>query len=174
MQAKSTSSSNNKELCKMSGTLNGDSVARTMITGILHKAEKVRQGSKRPNTCKLPGVDPSAIAEVGFALASCARQESLMKMLGLIAPKQTGVDIRHDHLPLFFAPGLTAEQAGGLLQIKKKSPLVLTIFEPQCQANRDDMIAFDETTYTVQPPGVPTANRDGVCRRCQCQECAAC
>ncbi|CAE7241844.1 APC6 [Symbiodinium necroappetens] len=142
VQAKSTSSSNNKELCKMSGTLDGDSVARTMITGILHKAEKVRQGSKRPNTSKLPGVDPSAIAEVGFALASCARQESLMKMFGLIAPKQTGVDIRHDHLPLFFAPGLTAEQA-----------------------NRDDMIAFDETTYTVQPPGVPTANRDGVCRR---------
>ena len=121
-----------------------------MITGILHKATKVQQGSKRQNTSKLPGIEPHAIAEVGFALASCARQESLMKMFGLLAPKQTGVDIWRDHLPLFFAPGLTAEQAGGRSQVEKNARLVLTLFGQECLARRDYMICWDETTYWPQ------------------------
>ena len=146
------SCSQNADLCSqiMSGVLDGDCVARTMITGILHKATKVQQGSKRQNTSKLPGIEPHAIAEVGFALASCARQESLMKMFGLLAPKQTGVDIWRDHLPLFFAPGLTAEQAGGRSQVEKNARLVLTLFGQECLARRDYMICWDETTYWPQ------------------------
>ena len=154
LEAKSAKASpgNNAHLCQqiISGVLDGDALARTMITGILRKAERAGQGKRRVNTSTLPGVEPSAIAEVGFALSSCTRQESLMKMFGLIAPKQSGVDIWRDHLPLFFAPSLSSDVQGGCSQLEKNARLVLSLFGRECEARRDYMLAFDETTYWPQ------------------------
>ncbi|CAE7626525.1 unnamed protein product, partial [Symbiodinium sp. CCMP2592] len=154
LRAKSVKASqgNDARLCQqiLSGALDGNAVARAMVTGILHKAEKVSQGKSRVCTSSLPGIEPSAIAEVGFALSSCTRQESLMKMFGMIAPQQKGVDVWQDHLPLFFSPATSSPVAGGISQLEKNARLVLSIFGQQCQETRDYMIAFDETTYWPQ------------------------
>ena len=130
-------------LCQqiVSGALDGNDVARTMICGILNKAQRQKSGKKRLCTSSLPLVDETRIAELGSALSSCTGQDSLLSMFGYCAPRVSGDSWRHN-LPMFYAP--TAAE------IRRNAELVLQLYDRPADLGRDFMVAFDDTVYWPQ------------------------
>ncbi|CAE7036047.1 unnamed protein product [Symbiodinium sp. CCMP2592] len=141
LQARKAASSLDQSLCQqiLSGALDGNDLARTMITGILNKAQRLRSGYKRVHASELPGADETRVAELGSALSSCTGQESLLRLFGFAAPKKPAVSIWRDDLPMFFAPNRE--------ELRRNAEIVLAKWDTQ---HRDFMVTFDDTCYWPQ------------------------
>ncbi|CAE7037719.1 unnamed protein product [Symbiodinium sp. CCMP2592] len=123
----------------LSGALEGNDVARTMVTGILNKAQNLRAGRKRVNASSLPTVDESRIAELGSALSSCSGMASMLDLFVYNAPKLPASSIWRPDLPCFFCPGVD--------DLKQNAQVILDIIGSD---NRDYMVCWDDTTFWPQ------------------------
>ena len=124
----------------LDGVLQGNEVARTMICGILHKAQCMKSGKKRVHASSLPNVEETRIVELGSALSACTNQESLLNMFGFTAPKLPASSMWRPDLPRFFCPTASELQAN--------ADAVLHIL--QCASTRDFMVCWDDTTFWPQ------------------------
>ncbi|CAE7832612.1 unnamed protein product [Symbiodinium sp. CCMP2592] len=123
----------------LSGALEGNDVARTMVAGILNKAQNLKAGKKRVNASSLPDVDEGRIAELGSALSSCTGQTSLLNLFGYTAPKVPASSMWRPDLPYFFNPSTE--------ELKHNAERILDIIG---RDDRDYMVCFDDTTFWPQ------------------------
>ena len=76
---------NDVDLCKLilEGALQADDVCRTLVSALVHKADRLKRGCQRVGASHLPGIDDASLHEVGFAIASALGQSDLLQLFGL-------------------------------------------------------------------------------------------
>ena len=116
-------------------------MARTMITGILAKADRQKAGKQRVHASSLPTVNEARVAELGSALSSCSGQESLLRMFGYTAPKLPACSIWREDLPHFFNP-TSAE-------LRKNAKVVLEILAKDRRGDARQCHGTDGTRAAV-------------------------
>ena len=129
----------------LNGVLRGQDTFRVLVSAMVTKAQKMREGRQRLTTATLPHEDAAALHEAAFALSCQSGLKGLLKFFGVSPACQPKLHLDIPTLPQFFCPQVAADL--GPSELEKNLEKVISILGIQ---NREYVVMFDDTVVFPQ------------------------